>query len=56
MTNLEKYKQLLKKTIIEINVIDTEVVWSSVEPEWWLQMMDFQKAVQGKYLSDINKL
>ena len=43
LTPKEKYERLKESIINQIDSIDYETPWSSMEPEWWLEMMELQK-------------
>ena len=43
MTPQERWQQLIKRTIAEINAIDAETEWKQHEPDWWLGMMDVRQ-------------
>ena len=35
-------------TLAEIESIDSDTPWSELEPTWWLEMMDVQRALRGQ--------
>jgi len=42
-TPSEMYKQLKEAVLKATELIDKETPWQSIEPDWWLEMMDLQK-------------
>lgn len=50
-----QYEQLKRFFLIETERIDNETVWLSTEPNWWIEMMDFQDKVRNYIIANKNK-
>lgn len=41
-----KWEAAKAEFLSQINDINNETPWSNIEPKWWLEMMDAEKAVR----------
>lgn len=47
-----QYRELLEKTLLEIERIDKATPFSAVEPGWWCRMIDLQRTIREKLAAE----
>jgi len=43
----EKWENLKKYILTQVDIIDREVPWSNTEPEWWLEMQEIDMKIRA---------
>ena len=46
MAQEQKFIDMCKEFIKQIDEIDRDTPWSQIEPQWWLDMMKIRRQVQ----------
>lgn len=54
-TAQDRYQSLLEAFILEVERIDNITPWREVEPNWWLHMMEQERAARN-YLTKLKSL